>query len=113
MTEPQPLLPAAPWYTSEVQVRGVIAAAAQLVSIVLRIVGRYTELSVTTDMIDAITADVTQGLAVVFAVLALTKRQSSPVAPLTLTAKGAERLTQLNPPLLDSDPTKIPKEARP
>jgi hypothetical protein len=109
MTEPQPLLPAAPWYTSEVQVRAVVAAAAQLISILLRIVGKYTELSITTDMVDAIVADVTQGVAVVFGVLAITKRQSSQVAPLTLTQKGADDLTKIKPPLLDSDPTKAPK----
>jgi hypothetical protein len=113
MTEPQPLLPAAPWYTSEVQVRAVIAAAAQLISILLRIVGKYTELSITTDMVDAIVADVTQGVAVVFGVLAITKRQSSQVAPLTLTANGAALRDVGNPPLLDADPTKVPKESKP
>ena len=97
----------------EVQVRAVIAAAAQLLSIALRIVGRYTDLSVTTDMIDSITADVTQGIAVLFGVLAVTKRQSSQVAPLTMTQKGADALTQSKPPLLDSDPTKLPKETKP
>lgn len=112
MNDPQPILPAAPWYTSEVQVRAVIAAAAQLVSIALRIIGKYTELSITTDMVDAIVADVTQGAAVIFGILAVTKRQASAVAPLTLTAKQADDQTRINPPLLPSDPTKLPKEAK-
>jgi hypothetical protein len=112
MTDTQPILPAAPWYTSEVQVRAVIAAAAQLVSIALRILGKYTELEITTEMIDSIVADITQGVAVVFGILAVTKRQTSTVAPLTLTAKQADDHTRINPPLLDSDPTKLPKEAK-
>lgn len=112
MTEQQPVLPAAAWYTSEVQVRAVIAAAAQLVSIALRIIGKYTDLEITTEMIDSIVADVTQGVAVIFGVLAVTKRQTSAVAPLTMTAKQAEDLTRINPPLLDSNPTKLPKETK-
>lgn len=112
MNDQQPVLPPAPWYTSEVQVRAVIAAAAQLVSIALRIVGKYTELSITTDMVDAIVADVTQGVAVIFGILAVTKRQNSAVAPLTITAKQAAVMTQNSPPLLDADPTKLPKEAK-
>jgi len=112
MTDPQPILPAAPWYTSEVQVRAVIAAAAQLVSIALRIIGKYTEIEITTEMVDSIVADVTQGVAVLFGILAITKRQTSQVAPLTITAKQAEDLTRIKPPLLDSDPTKVPKETK-
>lgn len=102
----QPILPAEPWYTSEVQVRAAIAMAAQLVSIILRIVGQYTTVSITTDVIDSIVADVSQGAAILFGFLAITKRQTSKVAPLTLTAAGAERKIAANPPLLDSDPTK-------
>lgn len=105
---PQPLLPAEPWYHSEVQVRAVIALLAQLVSVVLRIVSKYTEVSVTTEMIDAIVADVTQGIAILFGMLAIVKRQSSAVAPLTLTAAGAEKKTATNPPMLEADPTKNP-----
>jgi hypothetical protein len=113
MTDQQPVLPPAPWYTSEVQVRAVIAAAAQLVSIALRVIGKYTELSITTDMVDAIVADVTQAAAVIFGILAVTKRQTSAIAPLTITAKQAEVMSQITPPLLDADPTKLPKEAKP
>lgn len=108
MSEQQPVIPPAPWYTSEVQVRAVIALAAQLVSIILRVVGRYTELSITTELVDAVVADVTQGLAILFGILAITKRSSSPVAPLTLTAKGAEAKAAENPPLLPADPTRVP-----
>lgn len=108
MNEQQPVLPASPWWTSEVQVRAVIALGAQLVSILLRMVGRYTELSITTEMVDAVVADVSQGVAILFGMLAVMKRQSSPIAPLTMTAGGAERKTIENPPLLDADPTKVP-----
>lgn len=106
MNDTQPVLPAEPWYASEVQVRGAIALAAQLVSIILRIVGQYTTVSITTDVIDSIVADVSQGAAVVFAFLALIKRQNSKVAPLSFTAAGAERKTAANPPILPADPTK-------
>lgn len=106
MIDTQPVLPAEPWYRSEVQVRAVIAMAAQLVSIVLRIVGRYTEVSITSDMIDMVVADVTQGVAVVFAFLAITKRSNTSVAPLTLTASRADTRNAQNPPILGTDPTK-------
>lgn len=108
MAEQQPLIPAQPWYTSEVQVRAVIALGAQLVSIALRMVGRYTELSITTEMIDAIVADISQGVAILFGLLAVMKRQASPVSPLTLTAAGAEKKSIENPSMLATDPTKVP-----
>lgn len=88
---PNPLLPPTVWWQSEVQVRAVIALGAQLISILLRIVGRYTQLSVTTDMVDAVVADVTQAVAVMFGYLAITKRSSSTIQPLTLTAASAEK----------------------
>lgn len=107
MNDTQPVLPAEPWYRSEVQVRAVIAIAAQLVSIILRMVGRYTEVSITSDMVDAIFADITQGVAVVFGLLAVTKRGNAQVAPLTLTASRAETRNAQNPPILGTDPTKV------
>lgn len=106
MSDTQPVLPAEPWYRSEVQVRAVVAISAQLISIILRIVGRYTEVSITSEMIDAIVADVTQGVAVVFGLLAITKRGSTAVAPLTLTANAAQIRNAQNPPILSSNPTK-------
>jgi hypothetical protein len=106
MNDTQPVLPAEPWYRSEVQVRAVIAIAAQLVSIILRMVGRYTEVSITSDMIDAVVADVTQGVAVVFGLLAVTKRGNAQAAPLTLTASAAQVRNSQNPPILATDPTK-------
>lgn len=106
MNDTQPVLPAEPWYRSEVQVRAVIAIGAQLISIILRMVGRYTELSITSDMIDAIVADLTQGVAVVFGLLAVTKRGNAQVAPLTLTAGRADVRNAQNPPILGTDPTK-------
>lgn len=108
MNDTQPLLPAQAWYKSEVQVRAVIAVAAQLVSIILRIVGRYTEVSITSDMVDAVVADITQGVAVVFGLLAVTKRGNTSVAPLTLTRDAAQVRNAQNPPLLPADPTKEP-----
>jgi hypothetical protein len=112
--EPQPLLPAAPWYESEVQLRAVLALAAQLVSIALRIANHLgLELEISGADIDAIFADLTQGAAIWLGVLAIIKRQKSAVAPLTLTAEAAALRTVQNPPLLDSDPTKIPKEPKP
>lgn len=106
MNNAQPVLPAEPWYRSEVQVRAVIAIVAQLVSIILRIVGRYTEISITSDMVDAVVADLTQGVAVVFGLLAVTKRGHAQVAPLTLTASRADTRNAQNPPILGADPTK-------
>lgn len=41
------------------------------------------------------------------------KRQTSAVAPLTMTASGAVMKSMTNPSLLDADPTKIPKETKP
>lgn len=92
MADPQaPLLPPEHWLRSEVQVRAVIALGAQLISILLRIVGRYTELSVTTEMVDAVVADVTQAVAAIFAYLAISKRKDSAIQPLTLTKASAEK----------------------
>lgn len=106
MSDAQPILPAEPWYRSEVQVRAVIAIAAQLVSIILRMVGRYTEVSITSEMVDAVVADLTQGVAVVFGFLAITKRGNTTVAPLTLTKEAAALRNAQNPPILGTDPTK-------
>jgi hypothetical protein len=102
----QPMLPPTPWWESEVQVRAVIAMTAQLVSIVLRVVSRYTELSITTDMVDAIVADITQAVAVLFGGLAIIKRQTSSVQPLTLTSGAAAAKAVESPPMFKSDPTK-------
>lgn len=106
MNDTQPLLPAEPWYKSEVFIRGSIAGAAQVVSILLRMIGRYTEISITTDMVDAVAADITQISAIVFTFLALSKRSGSQVAPLTLTAGRADTRNVQNPPILATDPTK-------
>lgn len=106
MNEPQPVLPASPWYTSEVFARGAIAAIGQVISIGLRLVGRLTDFSVTTDFINAVVADATQIAAVVFGVLMLMARSKSPVAPLTLSEGAAALRNDQNPPLLKTDPTK-------
>jgi flavorubredoxin len=81
---------AAPWWQSAVQVNAVIAAVAQVVSIGLRIVSRYTDVSVSDEEIQLLVADITQVAAIVFGVIAIVKRQTSPIQPLTLTTKGAE-----------------------
>ncbi len=110
----QPVIPAVPWYRSEVQVRAAIAIGAQLVSIVLRILGHFgLQIQVSATDVDAVVADVSQGAAVVFALLAITKRASSPLAPLTLTSKGADQRNADNPPLLPADPSKVPTTAPP
>lgn len=109
----QSLLPPEPWYRSEVQVRAVIALGAQLVSILLRAVGRYTELQFSSEQLDLIMADITQGVAIWFGVLAVIKRQTSTVQPLTLTAGSAAAKAATSTSLLDADPTKTPKEVKP
>lgn len=114
MTDPQPLLPATPWYESEVQLRAVLAMAAQLVSIGTRIADHLgLHIQVSGADIDAIFADLTQGLAIWLGALAIIKRQKSQVSPLTLTAGSAAAQTVINPPMLDADPTKITKEPKP
>jgi hypothetical protein len=114
MSDPQPLLPPIPWYESEVQLRAVLAMAAQLLSILTRIadhLGLHVQFSGAD--IDAIFADLTQGAAIWLGALAIIKRQKSQVAPLTLTAGAAAVQVVTNPPLLDADPTKVPKEPKP
>jgi len=81
---------AAPWWTSAVQVNAVIAVAAQAISILMRLLARYVEIPVTDEHLQLIVADVTQLVAIVFGGIAIVKRQTSPIQPLTLTTKGAE-----------------------
>jgi len=81
---------AAPWWQSAVQVNAVIAAVAQIASIVLRIVARYTDISVSDADIQLLVADITQVAAIGFGIVAIVKRQRSEIQPLTLTTKGAE-----------------------
>lgn len=115
--QPSPLIPHEAWYTSAVQVNAVIAAVAQVASITLRIVGRFTD-AVPAESIELIVADLTQMLAIVFGVIAIIKRQTSQLAPLTLTAKRAADFAAQNPSILPADPTKItmppvpPKESQ-
>lgn len=84
---PTPALPAAPWYTSAVQISAVIAAATQVASIVIRWFG----LPVTDEQIDVYAADVLQLVTIGAAVYAIVKRGKSDIAPLTLTKAGAEK----------------------
>jgi hypothetical protein len=99
-TKEAPLLPPEPWYTSHLQWSLVLAAASQIVSVLLRIIGRYTDVSITTDDVDALFADLTQLAAVVLGIVAIVKRKNSEIQPLTLTAGGAAskaHTAQLNP----------------
>lgn len=101
-SQQQSVLPAEAWYHSPVQVAAVIAAASQLASIVIRWFG----LPITDEQIETYSADALQFVTIASSVWAIVKRQTSAVAPLTLTAGGAARQTTANPPLLDADPTK-------
>jgi hypothetical protein len=114
MTDQQPVLPAVPWYESPVQVRLVSAGISGAISVVFRTIDLLGfELQVKHIDVDALGANLAQGVALVFVGLAWWKRQRSAVAPLTFTATGAAAHAVSNPPLLDSDPTKLPKEAKP
>lgn len=104
MSEQQSLLPAAPWYSSSVQVAAVVAGLSQLASILIRWVG----LPVTDVQLDIYTADALQFVTIGAGLLAVLKRGNSAVAPLTLTAGGAAKQNAANPPMLDADPTKTP-----
>lgn len=85
-----PVLPPAPWYESDVTVRLVAAGFAQLVSIIFRTIDLLGyEIRISAADIDAILANVTQGVALVAGFLALLKRKSSPIQPLTLTKAAA------------------------
>lgn len=107
---PQPVLPAAPWYSSPVQVQLVTAGVAQAISIVFRTVDALGyEIKLGAADVDALAANVTQGVAMACVAWAWWKRQRSQVAPLTFTAKAAEDLTKARPPILEQDPTKLPK----
>lgn len=99
-TSQNPVLPPAPWWTSEVQVRAVIALAFQMLSIA----SRYVGLPWLDAHFDAVVADVGQVVAIFFGVLAVTKRQSSAIQPLTLTTAGADRQAgnaQINPTTME------------
>lgn len=89
-TKDEPLLPPQPWYLSEVQVRLVIAGIAQLVSIVFRTLPLFgIHIDVDDGTLDVLFANITQGVAGIFGILAIMKRQNSPIQPLTMTKAGA------------------------
>lgn len=105
MSEQPSVLPPEPWYTSPVQIGAVIAALAQVASILIRWLG----LPVTDAQLEQYSADALQLVTIGAGLYAIVKRQQSVVAPLTLTRKGAEQKAVTNPPLLAADPTKIPR----
>ena len=96
-----PVLPPEPWYKSEVQVRAVVAIGSQGVSLIFRTLPLLgIEITVDQAQLDAIFANVMQGVAVLFGYLAITKRASSPIQPLTLTKASAaakSETSQLDP----------------
>lgn len=103
-TAAAPVLPPEPWYLSEVQVRLVISALAQILSICLRVAKRYLEIDLTSEDIELIAADVLQGVAILFGLLAIVKRQRSPIQPLTMTkgeARAREATAQIDPKTLE------------
>lgn len=106
MSDAKSLLPAEPWWHSEVQLRAVIAIATQGVSVLLRIAGHFIDVSITADMVNAVAADVTQGVAIFIGILAIVKRGNTSVAPLTLSKDSATLRNAQNPPILKADPTK-------
>lgn len=81
----QQSLPPAPWWTSNVQVSAVIAAGAQVVSVLFRLAGHVPGWQITTQLADSIVADLTQLMTVGFGIAAVIYRQRSSIAPLTLT----------------------------
>lgn len=106
----QPVLPPAPWYESPVQVRLVAAGISQVISIAFRTVNAFGfTIEVGHVDVDAVGADLAQGIAGLALAWAWWKRQRSKIQPLTMTAKQAEDLTRVNPPVMASDPTKVGK----
>ena len=106
-TQQAPVLPPEPWYRSEVQVRLVIGAGAQVLSIGLRIAKRFLDIDVSDVDIELAVADLFQVVAIVFGVLAIVKRQQSPIQPLTLTQTGATARAdsaQIDPQTLEKKP---------
>lgn len=85
-----PLLPPEPWYNSELYVKGAIALGVQAISILLRIIGRWVEIDVDMEAINASAADLTQWVAAYFGYKVLTSRAASPIQPLTLTKASAD-----------------------
>lgn len=99
-TPQNPVLPPTPWWESEVQVRAVVALFFQLLSIL----SRYVGIPWLDQHMDQLIADAGQVVAILFGALAVTKRQTSPIQPLTLTTASAEKkaeTAQINPTTLE------------
>lgn len=101
----QPAIPAAPWYTSPAQVSGLIAGLSQVASILIR----WFHLGITDEQIQMYSADLLQLVTIAAGAYAMYQRQTSALAPLTLTKAGAEAKTAANPPIMPVDPTKVQK----
>jgi len=103
----QPLLPAEPFYKSPVFTKLVGAGIAQFISLVLRIAKMMGyEIDVNMEDIQGVSADAAQFIAFAFIAWAAMSRKNSAVHPLTMTAAGAEKQNEANPPMLATDPTK-------
>lgn len=87
---PVTVFPPEPWYRSEVQFRLVIASVIQVLSVLLRMAGRYLDISITSEDLDLLMADASQLIAIVFGILAIISRKNSNIQPLTLTAGAAK-----------------------
>lgn len=82
-----PLLPAAPWYTSPVQRAAVLATLTSAIGLMIQLFN----LSWDVQMVNAKMAIVGQIFNLGFSLWAVIRRQTSRIAPLTLTRKGADK----------------------
>jgi hypothetical protein len=106
---PQPLLPAEPFWKSPVFTKLVGAGVAQLISLGLRVakmLGHHPMPDMDLEEIKAIGADAAQLIAFGLTAWAMINRKNSAVHPLTFTETGAAKQNAINPPMLSEDPTK-------
>jgi hypothetical protein len=103
-----PVLPPAPWYSSEVQRAQVFALVAGLSSTMIGIVIQLFGLSVDAAQINAKVALGLQLVNLGGNGWGLIKRAVSKVQPLTLTKGRADAMNEADPSILIVDPTKIP-----
>lgn len=105
----QSVLPPAPWYTSDVQRAQVFAVVSGFLSTAVGVVIQLFNFSIDAAIVNMKVALVLQLVNLGFGAWGLLKRAMSQVQPLTLTAGAAVRRSERLPPILDSDPTKVPK----
>lgn len=105
MNETQPVLPVEPWYQSAVQRAAVLGILTGMAAVIIDLFG----LSVDAQVVNAKIALAGQLVSLGFNGWAIIKRGKSNIAPLTLSAGGAALRNAQNPPLLETDPTKVTK----